>query len=179
MRVISGRLGGRTFNSPHGHRTHPMSEKIRGAIFNSLGDVSELTVLDAYSGSGALAIEAVSRGAKHAVAIDLDTSAHRAISENIQSLGIDYQVDSVRAAIRSWSRRHQKQTFDIVFLDPPYDSIEPKVMQSTSDVHSKVGGIVVISLPPTSGFKLTDTNYKLLSSKSYGDADIFIYRRTS
>ncbi len=52
MRVISGFLGGRNFESPHGHRTHPMSEKVRGAIFGALGDIKGLTVLDAFSGSG-------------------------------------------------------------------------------------------------------------------------------
>ena len=53
MRVISGWLGGRIFESPHGHRTHPMSDKIRGAVFGVLGDIKGLTVLDAFAGSGA------------------------------------------------------------------------------------------------------------------------------
>ena len=70
MRIISGVLGGRVFKAPNGNKTHPMSEKIRGAMFNSLGDISGLTVLDAFSGSGAVAIEAFSRGAEHVVAVD-------------------------------------------------------------------------------------------------------------
>ena len=66
MRIIAGSLGGRVFKAPSGHRTHPMSEKIRGAIFNALGDISDLTVLDAFTGSGALCFEAVSRGVANA-----------------------------------------------------------------------------------------------------------------
>jgi 16S rRNA (guanine966-N2)-methyltransferase len=76
MRVIAGFLGGRNFDSPGGHRTHPMSDKVRGAVFGVLGDIKGLSVLDAFAGSGALSIEAVSRGAKYAVAIDVDKRAH-------------------------------------------------------------------------------------------------------
>jgi 16S rRNA (guanine966-N2)-methyltransferase len=85
MRIIAGRLGGRHFASPQGRRTHPMSDKMRGALFNALGDIDGLSVLDAFAGSGALAFEAVSRGAGHAVAIDVDKSAQRAIAENIST----------------------------------------------------------------------------------------------
>lgn len=63
LRVISGSLGGRLINSPPGNKTHPMSEKMRGAIFNILGNIEGLDVLDAYSGSGAIALEAISRKA--------------------------------------------------------------------------------------------------------------------
>ena len=59
MRVIAGFLGGRVFESPHGHRTHPMSEKMRGAIFGVLGDIKQLRVLDVFSGSGAVSIDAI------------------------------------------------------------------------------------------------------------------------
>ncbi len=71
MRVIAGWLGGQNFDSPKSNRVHPMSDKMRGAIFGVLGDIKGLTVLDAFSGSGALAIESISRGAKSAIAIDV------------------------------------------------------------------------------------------------------------
>ena len=88
MRVVAGFLGGQIFESPHGHRTHPMSEKVRGAIFSALGDIKGLNVLDAFSGSGALAIEAISRGAKTATAVEVDKRAHQVIQDNLKKLNI-------------------------------------------------------------------------------------------
>ena len=84
MRVVSGSLGGRLFDSPRTHRTHPMSEKARGALFNTLGDIHGLRILDAYAGSGAITIEAESRGAQHVTAIDIDVEAIRTIASNVQ-----------------------------------------------------------------------------------------------
>jgi 16S rRNA (guanine966-N2)-methyltransferase len=78
VRIIAGSLKGRTFSEPHGHRTHPMSEKVRGALFNALGDIEGLTFLDAFAGSGALSFEAASRGAKSVIAIDKDGPAYSA-----------------------------------------------------------------------------------------------------
>ena len=72
MRVIAGRLGGRNFDSPKTQRTHPMSDKVRGALFNALGDLGGLTVLDAFAGSGACSLEAASRGATEVLAIDIN-----------------------------------------------------------------------------------------------------------
>lgn len=177
MRIIAGRLGGRNFESPHGHRTHPMSEKIRGAIFNALGDIEDLTVLDAFAGTGALALEAISRGAKSGVAIDLDTAAHRIIGENIRSLRVSEQVSAVRASAVSWSRRHQTDKFDIVFLDPPYDNVEPKMLIRIALQHTDTNGIVVISLPPPERFEIPNEQFMKLTNKVYGDAKVSIYRR--
>lgn len=111
MRVIAGICGGRIFESPHGHRTHPMSEKMRGAIFASLGDLHDLNILDAFSGSGALGIEAVSRGAKSVISIEVDKRAHSIIEKNIKSLSLDEQIKSVRAYVNAWSTRHPNQFF--------------------------------------------------------------------
>ncbi len=176
MRIISGKLSGRTFNPVSGHRTHPMSEKIRGALFNSLGDITDLTVLDAYSGTGALSFEAISRGAKSAIAIDLDQSASRTIRENIELLGLDTEVTTVRAAVKGWSRRHQNQQFDIVLLDPPYDNFDPKDLLNLRK-HAKKGGIIVLSLPPKTGFLFGESKQELLLNKSYGDAELYFYRQ--
>src|SRR4051812_43097697 len=98
MRIIAGTMGGRTFSSPHGHRTHPMSDKMRGALFNTLGDIGGLTILDAFAGSGALSFEAVSRGARHATAIDSDRSAQQTITENIRSLSLNKHVKLIKAS---------------------------------------------------------------------------------
>src|ERR1700733_7722884 len=97
MRIIAGKLGGRSFDSPGTDKTHPMSDKMRGALFNILGDVDDLIVLDAFGGSGALSLEAVSRGARSAIIMDSDRRAQQTIQENIQSLGLQDQIQLVNA----------------------------------------------------------------------------------
>ncbi|MFO0882462.1 MAG: RsmD family RNA methyltransferase [Candidatus Saccharimonadales bacterium] len=92
MRIIAGTLRGRNFDSPHSHKTHPMSEKMRGALFNVLGDITDLTIFDAYGGSGAVAFEAVSRGAKKALITEVDVTVAKVITGNIKKLGLDEKV---------------------------------------------------------------------------------------
>jgi 16S rRNA (guanine966-N2)-methyltransferase len=175
MRIIAGRLGGRTFQSPSGHRTHPMSDKIRGAIFNMLGDINGLTVLDAFAGSGALSFEAISRGAKEAVALDVDTDAYKAIQGNIQSLGLQPSIKAIRTNSRGWSKRNQDHRFDLIMCDPPYDNTQPEIIERLAN-HVKIDGLLILSLPPHADVRLKD-NFSRISAKSYGDATLSVYRR--
>lgn len=174
MRVIAGRLGGQTFNSPRGHRTHPMSDKLRGALFNTLGDITGLAVLDAFAGSGALSFEAVSRGAANVVAIDSDRSAQQVIQANIKLLRVPGSVKLISAKANAWLSTTD-QLFDIVLCDPPYSDTQPALLERLSE-RVKRGGIVVCSLPPSSDFKLPDP-FELLTKKDYGDATLGFYRR--
>jgi 16S rRNA (guanine966-N2)-methyltransferase len=175
MRIIAGRLGGRTFDSPSGHRTHPMSEKARGAIFNALGELSGLTVLDAFAGSGALAYEAISRGADSALAIDVDKYAYEAIQTNIKTLGLEEHVIPMRKNISGWSRNNRDKKFDVVLVDPPYTDIRPDVIERLAE-HVKPGGIFVLSWPGSE--KIRDIeNLEQLSHKDYGDIQLVFYRK--
>lgn len=175
MRVISGNLGGRVFDSPRGHRTHPMSDKARGGLFSVLGDIEGLSILDAYSGSGALAIEAISRGAASAVAIDSDKPAHDAITANIKVLGIDDKVKATKAFIRSWSSRNEDKVFDIVTADPPYDDLDMKDIARLFK-HVATGGILVLSCPASMKLPAFEDS-ELLKAKNYGDAQLAFYRK--
>lgn len=175
MRVISGNFGGRVFESPKGHRTHPMSEKIRGAIFNMLGDIRGLSFLDAFSGSGALAIEAISRGAASVIAVEQDMEAYKTIRANLESLGI-VNVDAIRKDVKSWSRNNPIKQLDIILIDPPYDAI-PYTLLHKLATHAKPGGLIVYSLPPDNDFRLKQESYTLVVSKNYGDAALNVYRR--
>jgi 16S rRNA (guanine966-N2)-methyltransferase len=150
-----------------------MSDKMRGALFNTLGDIAGLTVLDAFAGSGALSLEAVSRGAARAVAIDNDRSAQRAISENIQQLGLDRQVKLVKAAASAWLSTSD-ELFDLVLCDPPYDHLQPATLNELAQ-RAKPEGLVVLSLPPQADFSL-DSSYQLLTQKDYGDSQLLFYR---
>jgi 16S rRNA (guanine966-N2)-methyltransferase len=177
MRVIAGWLGGRNFSSPGGHRTHPMSDKVRGAIFGVLGDVKGLSVLDAFSGSGALAIEAISRGAASAVAIESDKTAQQVIVRNIEELGVTNRIKAVRAFVGAWSTRNQAQIFDIILADPPYDSIPYRDIKRLPR-HLKANGTLVLSWPGKAE-ALKFEGLQSVVSKNYGDAQLVFYQRIS
>ena len=176
MRIITGRLGGRTFNSPRGYRTHPMSDKIRGALFNTLGDIDGLTVLDAFSGSGAISFEAVSRGASHSLAIENDRLAQRTISENIKGLGLQGAVALVQASAQIWRDANPDRSFDIVVLDPPYDNLQVSVVTRLFSCASE-SGIVVLSWPGEEEI-LRPEGFDLVAHKTYGDAQLGFYKRS-
>lgn len=152
-----------------------MSEKARGAIFNALGDIAGLTVLDAYAGSGALSLEAVSRGAAQALAIDVDVAAVKTISENVHSLGASESVTVLRKNISGWSRNNQTRQFDIVLADPPYDDIRPNVLERLA-AHVKPGGVMVLSWPGSEAVRELET-LSLLTSKPLGDIQLVFYRK--
>ena len=176
MRIIAGKLGGRQFDSPRGNRTHPMSDRVRGALFNTLGDITGLTVLDAFAGSGALSFEAVSRGATHSIAIDRDKNAIRALRENVRQLDVGDSVKPIQANSSGWSDLNPDKLFDIVILAPPYDSLQEAVLEKLAR-HTKPGGILIIDWPgKVSGPRFN--GFELVTHKDYGDAALFFFRPT-
>jgi 16S rRNA (guanine966-N2)-methyltransferase len=120
MRVIAGAHRGRPLRAPRGAATRPTSDRVREALFSILGDMRGLTVLDLFAGSGALAIEALSRGAAAATLVDRSGAAIEAIRRNLETLGIDAEV--VRADAVAWCEQAKRRArqYDLVFLDPPY-----------------------------------------------------------
>lgn len=174
MRIVTGSLGGRTFDAPRGHRTHPMGDKVRGALFNILGDIEGLTVADLYAGSGAISFEAISRGAARAIAIEADKVAYASIQRNIDALGLDEKVAVHKMYVHSWLNRTNEQ-FDIVIADPPYDDLIYKTLDKLHEI-VKPGGILVYSLPHDTRLILPDSMQKL-SEKSYAGATLAFYRK--
>lgn len=175
MRVISGRLGGRQFNAPKGHKTHPMADKIRNALFSVLGDIEGLTFLDVYAGSGAVGFEALSRGAVSVLAIENDVNAARIIGENATSLGVTRNHKITRAGFVSWSEHNPELTFDIVSADPPYDNVQEQNLNLLAR-HVKQGGIFVLSWPGhLSAPPIPNCNQ--VQNKTYGDAQLVFYRK--
>lgn len=175
MRVIAGFLGGRIFEAPSGHKTHPMSEKMRGAIFGALGDIKGLAVLDAFAGSGALAIESVSRGAKYVQAIEVDPTAYRVALKNVVDLGIEERVKVTKAYAGAWSTRHQETTFDVVLLDPPYDKIPYRDLKRMPR-HVAEDGVLVLSWPGKVD-ALHFEGLEIVLHKEYGDSQLIFYKR--
>jgi len=120
VRVVGGELGGQRLVAPRGWKVRPTSERAREAIFSVLGErVVGARVLDLYCGTGALAIEALSRGASHATLVDRDT---RVALGNVERLGLAERTELVRADVSPWLTRAigERQIFDLVFVDAPY-----------------------------------------------------------
>jgi 16S rRNA (guanine966-N2)-methyltransferase len=174
LRIVAGQLGGRTFISPKSARTHPMSDRIRGALFNTLGDIEGLQLLDAFAGSGALGFEAVSRGVAKATLIENDKPAQRAIAENILQLDLGSRVHLVQANCSSWSGNNPQQLFDLVLADPPFDNLQLSVIHKLAR-HVTEGGLYVISWPGQQE-PPTLEGLELVSHKTYGDAQLLFFR---
>ena len=117
MRVVAGELRGRRLATPpKGAGVRPTADRVREALFSILGDVSGARVLDLFAGTGALAIEALSRGAAEATLVDTDTGI---VARNVAELGLEPRARVVRGDARGFMRR-ERGTFDLVFCDPPY-----------------------------------------------------------
>jgi 16S rRNA (guanine966-N2)-methyltransferase len=177
MRIIAGALKGREFRSPHGHKTHPMSDKVRGALFNVLGDIEGLTFLDAFAGSGALAFEAASRGAQSVVAVDNDSSAHSVLDQNVKQLKLQKVVRAVRANTGGWSIHNMEKKYDILLMDPPYNELQISLLSRLIKRHLDPGGLAVLSLPGDVEVPEFDRT-EIPSQKKYGDAQLVFYRKT-
>jgi 16S rRNA (guanine966-N2)-methyltransferase len=122
VRVVAGRLGGRRLATPRGTLTRPTSDRVREALFGVLGDVEGARALDLFAGSGALGIEALSRGAAHATFVEADPAAVAAVRRNVADLKLGDVADLRRADARAFLRNAPRagRHYDLVFVDPPY-----------------------------------------------------------
>jgi 16S rRNA (guanine966-N2)-methyltransferase len=120
MRIVAGRLGGRRLSTPSGRDTRPTSDRVREAVFSILGPLDGARVLDLFAGSGALGLEALSRGAAQVTFVERAPAALQAIRANVAALGVGASVHArdVRSFVRDASAAGD--TYDLVFLDPPY-----------------------------------------------------------
>jgi 16S rRNA (guanine966-N2)-methyltransferase len=174
MRVIAGAHGGRSLVTPRGRATRPTSDRVREAVFSILGDVVGEDVLDLYAGSGALAIEALSRGAASATLVDSAPAAIASIRRNLAALGLEARVHraDARAFLRAASRSAPQ--YDLVFLDPPYrHSAELGAQLSEALVPILVPGArVVVESDRRAPLRL---DLPLLDERRYGDTLILIH----
>jgi 16S rRNA (guanine966-N2)-methyltransferase len=174
---VAGRFGGRRLQAPPGRGTRPTSDRVREALFSTLGPIAGARVLDLFAGSGALAIEALSRGAASALLVERDPRAVTVIRANLDALGLAapeavVHAGPARAALRSASARGD--TYDLVFLDPPYRSA-PELGRELSAALEPVlsgGGRVVAESDRRAPLELT---LPVVHERRYGDTLVRIH----
>jgi len=179
MRIITGKLKGRLFDSPHSRLTRPMGDRQRSALFNMLGDVSGLSVFDPDGGTGAISFEALSRGAKSVFVTELDKSAFKTLHQNIINLGLsdDERIRAIQGNCISWSKRNQETVFDLAICDPPYDAVLLRDIEQLG-THVAAGGTLVLSWPESLGAEAL-TGFTILRDRTYANARLVFYRKLS
>jgi 16S rRNA (guanine966-N2)-methyltransferase len=178
VRVVAGRFGGRTLRAPPGRDTRPTSDRVREALFSMLGPLDGVRVLDLYAGSGALGIEALSRGAARVTFVERRPPAQKAIAGNLAAVGAgsDEAVlvrGAARTAIRDASERGE--AYDLILLDPPYrdaPGLGRELSQSLVRVLAP-GGRVVAESDRRAPLDLTGLT--LTHERRYGDTLIRIH----
>jgi 16S rRNA (guanine966-N2)-methyltransferase len=128
MRITGGTYRSRTLRAPHGHATRPTSDRVREALFGALasaGAIEHARVLDLYAGSGALALEALSRGAARATLVESSRAALATIRENVAALGLPDRVRVIASKVSAVTTRLAKDApFDLVLVDPPWTMVD-------------------------------------------------------
>jgi 16S rRNA (guanine966-N2)-methyltransferase len=175
IRLISGKFGGRSIACPPSERTtHPMGERIRGSLFNILGDMNGFRVLDAFAGTGSLGLESLSRGAAFATFLERDKAAQKTIAANITTLGLTDSSSLVRTSVTAWDETAKDEQFDIIFADPPYHDLQLSTVARLVK-HLKPNGLMVLSYPGRESVP-TVNGVVVVDNRSYGDAALAFYR---
>ena len=175
MRVVAGELKGQRLVAPRGWKVRPTADRVREAIFSALGArVTDATVLDLFCGTGALAIEALSRGASEAVLVDRDS---RAALGNLQRLGLADRVELVRADAGRWlsGRPPESPRFDLVFVDAPYRLADRVGLELEKHLPGLLaeGGRAIVESGARSPLRLG--SLESLRARRYGAADVTFY----
>ena len=172
MRVIAGIYGGRRLQAPPGTDTRPTADRVREALFSILGDrVPDVRVLDLFAGSGALGIEALSRGAASAVFVERDRGALDALRRNLDAVGADAEVrreDVLRFLARP------EGTFDLVLCDPPYDGA-PRVAAPLTEALPAIAAEDARIVTESDKRNPLLLPLPLLVERAYGDTRIAIH----
>ncbi len=181
MRIIGGEARGRTIDAPAGRHTRPTLDRVRENMFNILqADVPESRVLDLFAGSGALSLEALSRGAENAVLVDNDRNAAETEKKNIIKL---HYEDRTRTMYGDWKKaaeilKQESALFDLVFLDPPYSMLDLRaVFRSLVPI---IHPDTLIVLEHEAGKQYTvDEGFTVIKNRAWGFCAMTIYQMTN
>jgi 16S rRNA (guanine966-N2)-methyltransferase len=172
MRVVAGLAGGRRLQAPAGRQVRPTSERVREALFNALGSMDAIagaTVLDLFAGTGALGIEALSRGATSAIFVDADARAIAAVKANLQATGLADRARVVQADAMRFLTERPPSKADVAFADPPYAFDGwARLLEVLPAALVAIEARSHVDLPP---------GWRPLRSKRYGDTVVTLARR--
>lgn len=178
MRVIAGRLGGRRLAAPRGQATRPTSDRVREALFSILGDVRGAAVLDVYAGTGALGIEALSRGATRAVFVESARAAVAVLRENLASLDLGGASLVIAQPVeRAAELIAREGPFDLVLADPPYAALSgaASAVARLAERGVFAAGARLVLEHASRDAPPAIAGLERAESRSYGEASISIY----
>ncbi|MGH2838983.1 MAG: 16S rRNA (guanine(966)-N(2))-methyltransferase RsmD [Thermoleophilaceae bacterium] len=173
MRIVAGRHKGRGLRAPEGEGTRPTADRVREALFSILGSVEGMRVLDLYAGSGALGLEALSRGARSVTFVESARPALAAIRANLDAT--DEEARVVTADVVGWLRSDApERAFDLVFCDPPYDAAA-LIAQPLTDLLPRLAAPQALIVTESSKRNPLVLGLPLADERTYGDTRIAIH----
>ena len=181
MKIIAGRLRGKKIKAPKGLATRPVLARVREALFNILGDMNGLRFLDLYAGTGAVGLEALSRGAKTVTFVELGALQCRIIRENLASLEKDAVI--IRSDVLRALKRIKKEgrPFDIVFADPPYEQgLSQKTIHTVCDNRIlSESGVMAVTARSSEKLPQNAGDCEKVLGRRYGDTQLALYKKVS
>jgi 16S rRNA (guanine966-N2)-methyltransferase len=182
MRIVGGRCRGRSLAGPKSQNVRPTSDRLRESLFNILahayGDpITDARVLDLYAGTGALGLEAISRGAAFALFVDDGAEARALIRQNVDTLGVGGVTRIFRRDATKLGPAHPVEAFSLAFLDPPYGKgLAEKALTAARDGSWLVkDALVVVEESADAGFKAPD-GYEEIERRTYDDSELVFLR---
>jgi len=176
MRIISGDWKGRRLKTVKSNHTRPTSDKVKGAIFNILGEkVLQAKVLDLFAGTGNLSWESLSRGAARAVLIEKSTEAWKAAVQNRKILGAEDRAEILKIDVFLFLRSLDQQKYDLIFLDPPYRlGLAEKALSAIADLSLlSPNGVIVVETSSAENIGEDLLPLEIRLTKEYGDTKIW------
>ena len=178
MRIIGGKARGTKLYTLEGLATRPTLDRVKESIFNIIqSEIYESTFLDLFSGSGAIGLEAISRGAKHSFIIDLSREAVKVITNNVKALHEESSVTILNTDYKLALKKLEGKQFDLIFLDPPYRLNIVNELLQYLDEHNMMKEGTIIVCHYVKGNAKIDPNFKLLKNYARGSAEVAIYEK--
>jgi len=179
-RIVGGSAGGRRLRMPPGRGTRPTPDRVREGLFSSLGgDLSGQSFLDLYAGSGAVGLEAASRGADPVVLVERDPRALSVLRTNVAALAfaaVTVRSEAVESFLRQANGEDSSGLFDVVFVDPPYADPVDVVLNLLAERWLDAGGLVVVERASRDAFTWPEA-FAADRSRQYGDTTLWYGRR--